>query len=81
MFPVFTDWHITIVTLTAAMLLCVAIAVICRQLRKRRAARIAFILFIGFLLSAFTMLLVYANRIVDKNKGIKVLNEEKRQEN
>ena len=46
------------------MMLCVGIAITSRLMRKRNAARISFIFFIIFLLSAFATLLAYANKTV-----------------
>lgn len=68
-FPELTGWHKAILALAAVLLLCAAAAIIFRFARKRKAARASFLLFIVFLFSAFAVLLVYVNTVVEKNKG------------
>jgi lipopolysaccharide export LptBFGC system permease protein LptF len=75
-FPELTGWHKSILTLTILTLVCAAIAMICRFKRKRIPARIFFILFMLFLLSGFTILLVYANKVVEENKAERKTTEE-----
>ena len=67
LFPILTDWHKAILALAAVMLLCAATAVILRFARKKRAARIFFLFFIVFLFSAFSVLLVYANKVAENS--------------